>query len=124
MTPFTVFPLLTLATVSWATMVDIPDGVSPMAVLMAFIWAAFGGLANALHRINSSAGRRSFVLDLATDLVYAGFSGITAFFMCLAYDVPLWQTAVIVGISGHSGTRFVRALERTYMRLLSEKTES
>ena len=71
-----------------------------------------GGFANWLNRYKSGGFTRHAGLELLADLVYSGFSGMLAFFLCQHYEIDGWVTGIVVGMAGHQGARFIWAMDR------------
>ncbi|MDK2122609.1 phage holin family protein [Parachitinimonas caeni] len=74
-----------------------------------------GGAVNHFRHLREQ--RRQFRFGpLAIELLTSGFVGLLTYWFCMAASVNAPFTAVLVGISGHMGTRALLRLERVYSR--------
>lgn len=75
------------------------------------VFALWGGLAHHVSKVRQSHITFS-VAELFGDLCISGFSGMLAYALARHLAFGDWETAAVVGISGHMGSRTVFILER------------
>jgi len=80
--------------------------------------AAWGGVVSFLSKVKAGAARPFNLVEFVGEVSTSAFSGLLTFWGCEAADFkPLW-TAVLVGISGHMGTRALYEIELWAQRQL------
>lgn len=80
------------------------------------VLAMLGGGVGYMQKVKS--GRVKFRwLALGVELLTSGFVGLLTYFLCHSSGVSDPLTAVMVGVSGHMGTRALMQLEAVYTRL-------
>lgn len=86
--------------------------------LITYLWvlslAVGGGVVSYMHKIQVSAPRAFSFLEFVAEIVTAGFTGLITFWLCENAEISPLMTAVLVGISGHMGSRALYLLERFY----------
>jgi hypothetical protein len=88
-----------------------PSSIAPATYAWVFLLSLWGGLARHLQRRKSGEATRAFWLEFSCDLIYSSFCGLLTFFLCEAAKIDPMQTASMVGIAGHMGSRLIHALE-------------
>lgn len=101
-------------------MSDLPQGDPASYSLLTYAWvvglSAWGGVASFCHKLRQGHARPFNVAELFGELVISGFAGVISFYLCeAAHTVPV-VSAVIVGISGHMGSRAIFLIERWAMK--------
>lgn len=91
-----------------------PSNYSALTYLWVFGLSAWGGIVSFLRKVrNGDAHKFSFV-ELVGEIFTSAFAGVITFYLCeAAAFAPLW-TAVLVGVSGHMGTRAIFHLETIF----------
>lgn len=96
-----------------------PMTYQPLTYLAVIGLAAFGGVVSWMRKLRAGHARAFNVAEMVGEVCTSAFAGLLAFWACEATGIePLW-TAVIVGITGHMGTRALflaeQWLERRYL---------
>lgn len=90
-----------------------PDKDPTSYSLLTYAWiitlSATGGIISYLKK----AKKFSF-LELAAEVLTAGFVGVITFWLCEQALIDPLTTAALVGISGHMGSRALFMLERLF----------
>jgi hypothetical protein len=94
---------------------------------VAYIWvmalAMLGGGVGYMQKVKS--GRVKFRwMALFVELMTSGFVGLLTYLLCHSSGVSEPLTAVMVGVSGHMGTRALMQLEAVYKRLFPGQDQS
>jgi len=95
-----------------------PTSYSIITYFWVTLLSAWGGVVSFLTKVKTGAARPFNLVEFVGEIATAAFSGLLAFWGCEAagFD-PLW-TAVLVGISGHMGTRALYQIEILAQRKL------
>lgn len=96
------------------------SGVSDFPYLWAAALATWGGIVAYLQRVIEQDIPFSF-LRLIAEMLTSGFVGVLVYIACAGLNMGDMPTAVLVGISGHMGTRALVLLEQYYTRILRAK---
>lgn len=84
--------------------------------LATYIWvvvlAATGGAVNFLRKIKAGTARAFNITEFVGELMTSGFAGVLTFWLCEAADVNKLLSAVLIGISGHMGSRAIFKIEK------------
>lgn len=79
-----------------------------------------GGSVGYLQKVK--AGKVAFRwAALIVEMLTSGFVGLLTYFLCQSAGVGEALTAVMVGVSGHMGTRALMQLEAVYKRLFPDQ---
>lgn len=79
-------------------------------VLLLSFW---GGAVHFFKRIKEQPERiKNYFMEFMGETATSGFCGVITFYGCQAAEIDLLTTAVLVGISGHMGTRMLYLAER------------
>lgn len=81
-----------------------------------YAWVLFlsfvGGAVSFFQKLKMGIARSFNLTEFIGELVTSGFSGVLTFWLCGAADINGNVTAVLVGISGHMGSRAIFIIER------------
>jgi len=80
-----------------------------------------GGLASFIRKLNQPTKPISLsriFIKLSGELVIAAFAGLLAFFLCRAWGLSNSWTAVLIGVSGHLGSRAIDGIADIWMGIL------
>lgn len=96
-----------------------PSSIAPATYAWVLVLSLWGGIAHHLRRQKAGLATRNFWLELLCDLTYSSFCGLLTFFLCEASQIAPMQTAAMVGVAGHMGSRLIHAAEILIVRRLS-----
>lgn len=86
--------------------------------LITYAWvmglSVVGGLVSYMHKLRLGSPRAFSVVEFAAELVTAGFTGVITFWLCESTNISPLMTAVLVGISGHMGSRALLLFEKHF----------
>ena len=74
--------------------------------------SAWGGLVNFLNKRQAGAVKPFNLTEFIGDLMTSSFSGIITFYLCEASNLDKLASAVLIGISGHMGSRAIFHIEK------------
>lgn len=80
--------------------------------LWVFALAMLGGAVNFATKLRAGVVRVFNLTELVGELVTSGFAGLLTFWLCEAADINKLMSAVLIGISGHMGTRAIFRIEK------------
>jgi len=84
--------------------------------LITYAWvvalSAVGGAVNFAHKIKIGSVRAFNFTELFGELLTSGFAGLLTFWLCEAADLNKLVSAVLIGISGHMGSRAIFKIEK------------
>lgn len=84
--------------------------------VLTYIWvmalAALGGIVSFYGKVKSGAVRAFNFTELAGELFTSGFAGLLTFWLCRSANMNEFISAVLIGISGHMGSRAIFAIEK------------
>ena len=84
--------------------------------LLTYLWvtglAALGGFVNFARKVSRGQARAFNFTELIGELVTSGFAGLLTFWLCEWSGVAPLLSAVLIGISGHMGSRAIFKLEK------------
>lgn len=90
--------------------------------LLTYVWmiiiAFWGGLVNYLSRVKRGSVSHFSFVELVSELVVSGFSGVITYWLCQATSLDPLYTAACVGIAGHAGGRMIFFIEQLMMKRL------
>lgn len=86
--------------------------------LLTYAWivalSCWGGAVSFVRRFQE--GRPWTILELIGELVTSGFAGVLTFWGCEAAGIDSLIAAILVGVSGHMGTRAIVLFELSVKR--------
>lgn len=97
--------------------------LEPLTYLWVAILSCWGGIANFCHKLKIGHSRTFNIAELIGELVISSFTGIITYYFCRATDVDEYVTAMLVGISGHMGSRAIFLIERKLLARLGFSKE-
>lgn len=84
--------------------------------LLTYAWvlclAALGGAVNFARKLKSGTTRVFNITEFVGELMTSGFAGLLTFWLCEAADFNRLVSAVLIGISGHMGSRAIFKIEK------------
>lgn len=89
-----------------------PSNYTLITYLWVVVLAAAGGTVNFLHKIRQGTARAFNITEFVGELMTSGFAGLLTFWLCEAADVNKLLSAVLIGISGHMGSRAIFKIEK------------
>lgn len=70
-----------------------------------------GGIVSFMRKVNEGQARRINLAELFGEIFTSGFTGLLTFWLCEAGEVDPLISAVMIGVSGHMGSRALMQLE-------------
>lgn len=89
-------------------LIDIPF----LTLLWVGTLSVCGGVANYINRFNKGIIKRFSVFEFVGELFISAFVGLVTYLFCRSAGLDELITGVVVGISGHMGTRAIYLIER------------
>lgn len=89
-----------------------PLTYSTLTYLWVLILAAIGGAVNFIQKLKAGTARAFNLTELFGELMTSGFAGLLTFWLCEAAELNKLISAVLIGISGHMGSRAIFRLEK------------
>ena len=84
--------------------------------LITYAWvlalSAAGGAVNFAQKLKIGSVRAFNFTELFGELLTSGFAGLLTFWLCEAADLNKLFSAVLIGISGHMGSRAIFKMEK------------
>lgn len=74
--------------------------------------AAFGGTVNFARKLREGAVRAFNFTEFVGEIITSGFVGLLTFWLCEWQDLNPLLSAVLIGISGHMGSRAIFGMEK------------
>ena len=89
-----------------------PFDYSALTYLWVVAWAALGGFVNFMRKIRAGAVRSFNLTELAGEIITSAFVGLLTFWMCKATGIGELTSAILIGVSGHMGSRAIFGFEK------------
>lgn len=89
-----------------------PFNYSLLIYLWVFALAALGGTVNFMRKVKEGAVRAFNITEFIGEMITSGFAGLLTFWLCEAADISPLVSAVLIGISGHMGSRAIFRIEQ------------
>lgn len=107
---------------------DVNNSVSPLTFdLLTYLWviglSAWGGLVNYYRKYRCCEISGFSFFEMSAELSTAAFAGVLTFLTCQAAHFTSLFTAVMVGVSGHMGSRSVAFFENMLQEKLFNKAK-
>lgn len=84
--------------------------------ILTYLWvlglSAWGGIISFLRKKRAGEARPFNFAEMIGEIMTSAFSGVLTFWLCESAGMDSLMTAVLVGISGHMGSRALFQLER------------
>lgn len=84
--------------------------------VLTYLWvlglSAWGGVISFLRKKRAGEARPFNFAEMIGEVMTSAFSGVLTFWLCESAGMDSLMTAVLVGISGHMGSRALFQLER------------
>lgn len=74
--------------------------------------AAFGGTVNFARKMREGHTRAVNITEFIGEIITSGFAGLLTFWLCEWQNISPLLTAILVGISGHMGSRAIFGMEK------------
>lgn len=98
-----------------------PTNYSILTYMWVFGLSAWGGIVSFFGKVKEGATSKFNFKELIGEVATSAFSGVITFYLCEASGFsPLW-TAVLVGVSGHLGTRGIDRMEVIWKNIMDAK---
>lgn len=95
------------------------EGITAVSLITygwVFAISLLGGVVNFARKVRAGETRVFRLTEFVGELATSAFAGVLAFWLCKASGLGEYVTAVIVGISGHMGSRAIFKLEQVAER--------
>ena len=89
-----------------------PANYSMITYAWVLALSAVGGAVNFAHKLREGSARVFNFTEFAGELLTSGFAGLLTFWLCEAADINKLVSAVLIGISGHMGSRAIFRIEK------------
>lgn len=84
--------------------------------ILTYIWvmalACLGGIVGFYGKIKRGAVRVFNITEFVGELFTSGFAGLLTFWLCRSTNINEFLQAVLIGVSGHMGSRAIFAIEK------------
>jgi len=106
--------VMLIATSAGIAATDSKDPFGYPVITYAWVLALsiLGGVVNFSRKVSEGTARAFNVTELLGEVVTSGFAGLLTFWLCEAGGVSPLLSAVLIGISGHMGSRAIFHLEK------------
>lgn len=93
-----------------------PDKDPTTYSLITYLWvvllASIGGAVNFARKLKAGTVRAFNITEFIGELMTSGFAGVLTFWLCEYAEVKPLLAAVLIGISGHMGSRAIFRIEK------------
>lgn len=89
-----------------------PFNYSVFTYLWVLTLAAVGGAVNFANKLKNGEVRAFNITELIGELMTSGFAGLLTFWLCEWAGIDKMLSAVMIGISGHMGSRAIFRFEK------------
>lgn len=93
-----------------------PDKDPSSYSMITYAWvvalAALGGTVNFMRKVKDGAARAFNFTEFIGELMTSGFAGLLTFWLCEWAGIDKMLSAVMIGISGHMGSRAIFKIEK------------
>lgn len=89
-----------------------PSNYSLITYAWVLMLSAVGGAVNFAHKLRTGTVRAINLTEFFGELMTSGFAGLLTFWLCEAADINKLISAVLIGISGHMGSRAIFKIEK------------
>ncbi len=84
--------------------------------LITYLWvlglSTLGGAVSFARKVREGTARAFNLTELVGELITSGFAGLLTFWLCEWSGVSPLLSAVLIGISGHMGSRAIFRMEK------------
>ena len=88
-----------------------PTNYSVFTYMWVFGLSAWGGIVSFFRKVREGSSNKFSFVELVGEIATSAFAGLITFYLCEASGFSQLWTAVLVGVSGHMGTRALFHLE-------------
>jgi predicted CDP-diglyceride synthetase/phosphatidate cytidylyltransferase len=89
-----------------------PSNYPLITYLWVIVLASIGGAVNFARKLKAGTARAFNITEFVGELMTSGFAGVLTFWLCEATDINKLISAVLIGISGHMGSRAIFKIEK------------
>lgn len=89
-----------------------PSSYSMITYAWVVALAALGGTVNFMRKVKDGAARAFNFTEFIGELMTSGFAGLLTFWLCEWAGIDKMLSAVMIGISGHMGSRAIFKIEK------------
>jgi predicted CDP-diglyceride synthetase/phosphatidate cytidylyltransferase len=89
-----------------------PSNYSLITYLWVVALATAGGAVNFARKLKAGSVRAFNITEFMGEILTSGFAGLLTFWLCEAADINKLLSAVLIGISGHMGSRAIFRIEK------------
>lgn len=89
-----------------------PFNYGVVTYLWVFALSMLGGAVSFARKLRDGVARAFNFSEFVGELVTSGFAGLLTFWLCEAADINKLVSAVLIGISGHMGSRAIFRVEK------------
>lgn len=100
-----------------------PSSYSWITYAWVITLSAWGGIVSFLAKVRDGKSHAFSLIEFVGEITTSAFSGLLTFYGCEAVDIDPLYTVVLVGISGHMGTRAIYQFELYMQRRLGLKED-
>jgi hypothetical protein len=94
-----------------------PDDYSILMYAFVISIASFGAFVNHINRHYKCL--KCAVSSMIVDLITSSFIGVIVFWLCEEMNISPLNTAILVALSGHAGTRVIFILQNYFLKKAS-----
>jgi hypothetical protein len=88
-----------------------PSSFTALQYLGVLAISAWGGVVSFIIKVRNGDSKAYNIVEMVGEIAISAFAGLLSFFACEAIGMSQLWTAVVVGVSGHMGTRAIFILE-------------
>lgn len=89
-----------------------PSNYSMITYAWVICLAGVGGAVSFMRKLKAGTVRAFNITEFVGELITSGFAGLLTFWLCEAADINKLLSAVLIGISGHMGSRAIFRIEK------------
>lgn len=89
-----------------------PFNYGVVTYLWVFALSMLGGAVSFARKLRDGVARAFNFSEFVGEIVTSGFAGLLTFWLCEAADINKLISAVLIGISGHMGSRAIFRVEK------------
>lgn len=90
-----------------------------LTYLWVFLLSFLGGLNSYIKKVRSGELKPVNLLEFLGEITSSALAGVLTFWLCAWANTPELLSAVLIGVSGHMGSRAISALEVLWGRFVT-----
>ena len=98
-----------------------PTNYSIFTYMWVFGLSAWGGIVSFFRKVREGSSNKFSFVELVGEIATSAFAGLITFYLCEASGFSQLWTAVLVGVSGHMGTRALFHMESFFKNAADAK---